>query len=111
MYKINPRKDFQRAAKRLSKKYRSLPDELDELVQSLRATPTLGTPIGRGCYKIRLAIASKGRGKSSGGRIITYVAVVDETVYLLTMYDKAEQQDLTPGELDALLSELDAPAT
>lgn len=65
--------EFRRNIKRLAKKHRSLPDDVNQLVQMLRQSPQLGQSIGHGCYKIRLAVASKGGGKSGGARVITYV--------------------------------------
>jgi len=59
--------------------------------------------IGKSCFKIRIAIASKGKGKRGGARIITNFMVTDVTVYLLSIYDKSEQQNLTNKELDELL--------
>lgn len=103
--KLTP--DFGRAVKRLSKKLRSLPSDINHLVQQLRQTPQLGTPIGRNCYKIRLAIASKGQGKRGGARVITYVQVVGETIYLLAIYDKAEQSTLTNQEVLQLLGQIE----
>ena len=55
---------FDRNFKRLSKKYHSLHKDLGRLVDSIRKRPEQGTPIGHGCYKIRLAITSKAKGKS-----------------------------------------------
>lgn len=65
--------------------------------------PLTGTPIGNDCYKIRLAIASKGKGKSGGARIITCVKVVRNSVYLLSIYDKSEQDDIPDKNLFDLL--------
>ncbi len=95
--------DFRRDLKRLLKKYPSLKKELEGLGESLEITPFQGTPLGKDCYKIRLAIASKGKGKSGGGRVVTCVKILRNTVYLLTIYDKAEKEDLEDKELDALL--------
>jgi mRNA-degrading endonuclease RelE of RelBE toxin-antitoxin system len=81
-YKIEILSTFQKEAKKLIKKYPSLVNELKELNHELRANPNLGTTIGNHCYKIRLKIASKGKGKSGGARIITHVYVLNETVYL-----------------------------
>ncbi len=97
---------FQKEAKRLLKKYASLRSELEELRTSLMETPIQGTPIGHDCYKIRVAIASKGKGKSGGARIITNVFITGKTVFLLTIYDKSEQDNITPKELEELLKEL-----
>ena len=92
--------------KRLAKKYPSLKAEYIELVQSLKQEPEQGTPLGNNCYKIRLAIASKGKGKSGGSRVITYVQVLQTTVYLLTIFDKSEKENIPDKELEALLKEI-----
>ncbi len=95
---------FERQAKRLLKKYPSLKNELIELVLLLQKAPEQqGTPLGNDCYKIRISIASKGRGKSGGARVITHLQVIQSKVYLLSIYDKSEQGDITDKELQALL--------
>ncbi len=76
--------------KRLVKKFHSLKKEYAALLESLEQYPQQGTPLGNNCYKIRLSIESKGKGKSGGARIITNIAIADETVYLLFIYDKSE---------------------
>jgi mRNA-degrading endonuclease RelE of RelBE toxin-antitoxin system len=95
---------FKKQAKRLAKKYPSLPSELRELISYLEKSPTQGTMIGIGCYKIRLSIASKSKGKSGGGRVITHVQVSKNTVYLLSIYDKSEMESITPSDLSELLN-------
>jgi mRNA-degrading endonuclease RelE of RelBE toxin-antitoxin system len=82
-YNVEATANFSKELKTLAKKYRSLQADLAQLITALEENPELGTPIGHGCYKIRLAIKSKGRGKSTGGRVITQVFVTDRTVYLL----------------------------
>ncbi len=103
---ITPIPPFRRQLKGLLKKYASLANELRELDQQLRDNSRLGTPIGHGCYKIRLAIASKGTGKRGGARVITYVRVVGETVFLLAIYDKSAQASISDQEVRKLLTEL-----
>jgi mRNA-degrading endonuclease RelE of RelBE toxin-antitoxin system len=102
-YSVKSLDVFERQAKRLVKKYTSLKDELQKLSRTLAENPESGTPLGNQCFKIRIAIASKGKGKSGGGRIITNFAVKDSTVYLLTIYDKSEKETLTDKELAELL--------
>jgi len=68
MYNIIPAQSFERNAKPLLKKYPSLRDELFELGEQLAQNPMQGTPLGKSCYKIRLAIKSKGKGKSGDPR-------------------------------------------
>ena len=94
---------FQKQAKRLIKKYPSLKIELLDLVQDLKENPKQGTAIGRSCFKIRIAVASKGRGKSGGARVITNFLVSDTTVFLLSIYDKSEKDSLTENELNELI--------
>lgn len=106
-YKVRPSPEFQRRAKKLFKKYLSLPQDLRALLTLLTFTPTSGTSLGRSCYKVRLAIESKGKGRSGGARVITYVAVLAEEVVLLTIYDKSERDNLQPGELEELLKMLE----
>jgi len=74
-YKVKSIPKFEREVKRLAKKYVSLKKEYIALVQSLKEDPNQGTLLGNNCYKIRLAIALKGKGKSGGARVITYVQV------------------------------------
>ena len=97
---------FKRDSKPLMKKYASLTDEIDALVEELQTNPTKGTPIGRSCYKIRLAIKSKGTGKSGGARVITYYYIHGNTVYLLSIYDKSERVTITDSELAELLDSI-----
>ncbi|MGZ3756332.1 MAG: type II toxin-antitoxin system RelE/ParE family toxin [Mucilaginibacter sp.] len=94
---------FEKELKRLSKKYPSLKSDFSELLKSLKSEPTQGIALGSECYKVRMAIASKGKGKSGGARVITCFKVVHGTVYLLTIFDKSEQESITDKELSELL--------
>ncbi len=108
---IEPTQNFKSNFKRLIKKYPSLKKDVDFLRKLLLQTPNFGTPLGKDCYKIRLKITSKGRGKSGGARrfavaIITCVKITKTTIYLLSIYDKADKENLTDTELEAYLKEL-----
>ncbi|AKD53722.1 type II toxin-antitoxin system RelE/ParE family toxin [Spirosoma radiotolerans] len=105
-YSVETIENFEREAKRLKKKYKSLKAELSQLIDDLEKNPFQGVAIRDGFYKIRLGIRSKGKGKRSGARIITCVRVVDEIVYLVSIYDKSEQTDISHETLDRLLTEL-----
>lgn len=97
---------FEKQAKRLSKKYSSLKSELFHLVQELKEKPETGTTLGNNCFKIRIAIASKGKGKSGGARIITNIAISERNVYFLSIYDKSEKENISNKELKDLLEYL-----
>jgi hypothetical protein len=74
----------------------------------LTEDPTSGTSLGNNCYKIRLAIKSKGTGKSGGPRGITHVVhVADQVVYLLSAYDKSDQENIPDKELKELIKLID----
>ncbi len=103
-YKVETIEKFRKEAKKLIKKYPSLKLELAELGTTLALEPTTGTPLGKDCYKIRLAIQSKGKGKSGGARIITYCYIKAKTVYLLSIYDKSEQENISDKEIIELIS-------
>jgi hypothetical protein len=108
MINIIPTNHFKRQFKPLAKKYRSLKAEIALLGASLMENPNQGTALARGAFKIRLAIASKNKGKSGGARVITCLRVEPDTVYLIDIYDKSEQEDLSDKELNALIDEIDA---
>lgn len=102
-YRVVTIPPFDRQLKRLAKKYHSLKNDLAELGKQLTDNPAMGKPIGQDCYKIRLAISSKGKGKSCGARIITHVYVSRKTLYMLTIYDKSKQDNISDKELNELL--------
>lgn len=106
-YNILSTEKFEKLLKRLAKKYLSLKADIASLLTSLQDDPMQGAPLGKKCYKVRLAIKSKVKGKSGGARVITHLHVVQTTVILLTIYDKAEKKDLESKELDELLADLD----
>jgi mRNA-degrading endonuclease RelE of RelBE toxin-antitoxin system len=95
---------FKKEAKKLSKKYPSLKSDLANLFSELEKHPTLGVPLGNNVYKIRLAIASKGIGKSGGARVITYAQTDDQTVLILSIYNKGNRDSISDKEIQELLS-------
>ena len=103
-YKVKTIPYFEKELKRLAKKYPSLKTEFIKLVNQLEQEPKLGTSLGNNCYKIRLAIASKGKGKSGGARVLTYFQISETSVFLLSIYDKSEQENISSKELTELLN-------
>jgi mRNA-degrading endonuclease RelE of RelBE toxin-antitoxin system len=94
---------FDREIKRLLKKYISLKSEYKALIEELENNPEIGAPLGNNLYKVRLAIASKGKGKRGGARVITYLKTEQGEVYLLSIYDKGEKDTISDGEIKAIL--------
>ncbi len=105
-YSIRPTEKFKKEAKRLIKKYPSLKEELLALNSELCLHPTSGTQLGNNTYKIRIAIKSKGKGKSGGGRVISYLITEEKVIYLLTIYDKSEIDSLDDKILNKIIAEI-----
>ena len=109
-------KSFKKQAKPLLKKFRSLSGELLQLERTLTENPQSGTPLGHNCYKIRLAVKSKRKGKSGGLRAISHldseiVGLVENeddniVVTLISIYDKSETASIPDKELRDLISRL-----
>ena len=95
--------NFEKELKRLSKKYPSLKTDFSEFILSLKENPKQGISLGKDCFKVRMAIASKGKGKSGGSRVITCVKFVAGVVFLLSIYDKSDKDSISDNELDLLL--------
>lgn len=100
---------FDKQLKRLAKKYVSLKTDLLQLLESIKENPVQGTLLFNNCYKIRLNIQSKSKGKAGGARIITYYYVVKNILYLLMIYDKSELENITDAELKKIIQELNKP--
>lgn len=97
---------FEKEFKRLCKKHRSAKDDVISFIQELKKDPFQGTNIGKECYKIRIAIKSKEKGKSGGFRLITRVRITHNTIYLLSIYDKAERDSISDKEILDILRTL-----
>ena len=106
-FNVIPTDKFKKEAKRLIHKFPSLKNELRELTKILRETPATGKSLGNQVYKIRLAIKSKGKGKSGGGRVITYVVTENKEIYLVLIYDKSEFENVDDKTLQSLINGLE----
>lgn len=94
---------FDKELKKLSKKYPSVKNDYKALVDSLKEEPKRGQALGKDCYKIRMSITSKGKGKSGGSRVITCVKIMAGSVFLLSIFDKGNKESISDKELDELL--------
>lgn len=105
-YSVIPVDKFKKEAKRLIKKFPSLKTELSELNKQLSVNPSAGTALGNNTYKIRIAIKSKGKGKSGGARIITYLETENKEIYLLTIYDKSELDNINDKIIRRIIEDI-----
>ena len=103
--KVVTTRKFEREFKRLSKKYHSLDNDYEMFVKELKKNPTMGDDLGGNIRKVRIAIASKNKGKSGSARVITYNLLIDSEnakIYLLTIYDKGKQDSISKEEIKLL---------
>ena len=110
MVGISYTQEFRKQAKRLAKKYRSFAEDLQAFVDELSQNPNMGKDLGSGVRKIRMAVKSKGKGKSGGMRVITFNVIVDQTdteITLLTIYDKSEKESISDKEIKMLLESIE----
>lgn len=106
-FKIITTPNFEREAKVLQKKYPSFKSDLIALMAILLKDPIHGIEIYKNCFKVRFPIKSKGKGKSGGGRLITCVKIVQEKIYLLSVFDKSKKETVTDVFLRKLLKNLE----
>ncbi len=102
-YRIYPTPGFKKVFSKLAKKHPSLKTDLQKLIQILKEKPNSGINLGHGIHKIRMAITSKGKGKSAGARVITYLVTEDNEVYLVYIYDKSELENISKEQIIELL--------
>lgn len=104
-YEIITTEDFYKSVKSLIKKYRSLPDDLEKFKKELLKNPTMGSDLGNNIRKVRMAIVSKNKGKRGGARVVTCHVLVDVAntdIYLLAIFDKGEQKNISEKEIKYL---------
>ncbi|MCR5643240.1 MAG: type II toxin-antitoxin system RelE/ParE family toxin [Prevotella sp.] len=94
--------DFRVSYKQLKKRHKSLEVDFERLLASLLENPMQGVELPGGARKVRMAITSKGRGKSSGARVIIRIRIVHDELQLLYIYDKADMENVS----DAFLREV-----
>ncbi|MDR1526882.1 MAG: type II toxin-antitoxin system RelE/ParE family toxin [Dysgonamonadaceae bacterium] len=107
-YKVISTDTLKRDLKPLLKKYRSLPYDLKKLEAELLENPEMGIDLGGNTRKVRMTITSKNKGKSGGARVITHnvlFTITDTIIYLITIYDKGEQDTISKEEIAKLKQE------
>ena len=77
-------------------------EEYRGLQLALLLRPEQGSviPGSGGLRKIRWKL--KGRGKRGGIRVIYYWITSENTIYMLLLYEKSDQEDLTPEQAKVL---------
>lgn len=102
--------EFEKHAKALAKKYKSFESDYNAFLDELEQNPFGGEPLGHNTYKYRMAITSKGKGKSGGARIISYNLCQNGDVVLITLmsiYDKSEISNVSDAYLRQLVQSIE----
>lgn len=108
-FRIIPTPNFAKSLKALAKRHKSMKADIKNFVESLEENPLQGAELIPGVRKIRMAIKSKGGGKSGGARVITYNVLATEhdgEVYLLEVYDKSEYSTVKEEVLKDMVKDL-----
>lgn len=104
--------EFERRAKELRKKYPSFEHDYDAFLDELESNPFSGESLGHHIYKNRMAIASKGKGKSGGARVITYnlqqPSGEEIVITLMSIYDKGEISNVSVAYLRSLVQKIES---
>ena len=108
-YSIKVTSNFAKEAKRLAKKYPSFKKDYEEFKNSLQENPLQGDEITKNIRKIRMAIKSKGKGKSGGARVITFnvlTNVENGQVVFLLLYDKEDASTVKVNVVKQLVQDM-----
>lgn len=98
---------FNRNLRTLAKKYRSIRNDIQPVIEQLERGELLGeqiSGIGYEVFKLRVRNSDIQKGKSGGYRLIYYVKTT-KGIILLTVYTKSEQADITADEIRSIIAE------
>jgi mRNA-degrading endonuclease RelE of RelBE toxin-antitoxin system len=104
-YEIIALDEFQKEARTLFKKYKSIKSDILGLIEILENRHDAGIELGNNLYKIRVKNSDIG-GKSGGYRVIYYAVLPNNTLYLLTIYSKTQQENIDIKKLNPILDKI-----
>jgi mRNA-degrading endonuclease RelE of RelBE toxin-antitoxin system len=100
---------FERSIKSLQRRYRRVLDDIEVALEEVESTPDVGTviPNDYSVRKLRVASRDMQRGKRGGYRLLYLLGSndsdTDVIVYLLMLYAKSEQENVSIEELQRLV--------
>ena len=95
---------YEKAFKKLSKRYRNIEKDIEDFLKNVKSSEDLGVQLKPNVYKVRIANSNKNRGKSAGYRVLTYLALIDNTLHMLYIYDKSDIGNLTESQVDEMIT-------
>jgi mRNA-degrading endonuclease RelE of RelBE toxin-antitoxin system len=96
---------YKKSYKKLSKQYKNIQNDIDSFINSIHSKDDLGIELKSNIFKVRIKNSNKNKGKSAGYRLISYLALVENELQLLYIYDKSKIENLTENEIDKLIIE------
>jgi mRNA-degrading endonuclease RelE of RelBE toxin-antitoxin system len=102
-YKVREHFLYQKAFKKLSKTYKNIDSDIDNFLESIEVKEDLGIELKSNIFKVRIANSDKNKGKSAGYRLISYLAIIENELHLLYIYDKSKLINLTEKEIDEII--------
>jgi mRNA-degrading endonuclease RelE of RelBE toxin-antitoxin system len=98
---------FTRNLRTLAKKYRSIYQDVQPIIEELQNGNIIGdqiSNIGYSVFKVRIRNTDIQKGKSGGYRLIYYLQTTTGII-LLTIYLKSEQADIDADEIRAIIEQ------
>jgi len=105
MYIVQPIPAFERIKKKLKKKYPHIEKDYAFLLKELKIGNFIGDEIkgfDGSLYKVRIPSSDQKRGKSGGYRIIYYTILDNHIIYLMAIYSKVNQENLSKEQYNQL---------
>ena len=96
---------YKKSLKKLSKHYKNIEKDIDNFLNSIKSKNDLGIKLKSNIFKARIKNSDKNKGKSAGYRLISYLAIVENQLQLLYIYDKSKIENLSENEIDKLIIE------
>jgi len=103
-YTVIEQELYKKAVKQLSKNYRNVELDVKSFLESINTKNDLGIELKSNVFKVRIKNSNKNKGKSAGYRLISYLAIVENELHLLYIYDKSSLVNITENELDKLIA-------
>jgi mRNA-degrading endonuclease RelE of RelBE toxin-antitoxin system len=103
---------FNRNLRTLAKKYRSIRNDIQPVIEQLEQGELPGDQIpgvGYAVFKLRVRNSDTQKGKSGGYRLIYYVKTATGII-LLTVYAKSEQVDIAADSIQSIITEYEQRA-
>ncbi|MEG4012869.1 MULTISPECIES: type II toxin-antitoxin system RelE/ParE family toxin [unclassified Microcoleus] len=100
--------EFKRNLRILSKKYRHIRSDVQPIVEQLQAGELPGNRIpgiNDIVFKVRVKNSDIKKGKSAGYRLIYYV-LMPTAIFLMSIYAKSEQVDISVEQILQIISQL-----